>query len=95
MTIGKKLKNRLNEDFFDLKSTVSLTPGKMIKILREKNDLSQNQLAKATGLTQPTISGLENGRITLGVERSKVLAKVLKVHPAVLVFADWKQGKVA
>ncbi len=90
MTIGKKLKQALEEDFFAAKSLANLTTGSMLRILREKNGLSQNQLAKMTGLTQPTLSGLENNRIVLGVERAKVLAKALKAHPAVLIFPDWK-----
>ena len=36
-----------------------------------------------------TISAIENGRVSLGVERAKVLAKALKCHPAVLVFPGW------
>ena len=90
MTIGKKLKVALGEDFSTVKPVAHLTTGKMIKILREKNELSQNQLAEITGLTQPTISGLENDRIVLGVERAKILAKALKAHPAILVFPDWE-----
>ena len=90
MTIGKKLKKALEEDFFAVRPVANLTTGSMLRILREKNGLSQNQLAKITGLTQPTLSGLENNRVALGVERAKVLAKALKAHPAVLLFPDWK-----
>ncbi len=90
MTIGKKLKEALEEDFFAVQPTVNLTTGSMIRILREKNGPSQNQLAKMTGLTQPTLSGLENDKVALGVERAKVLAKALKAHPAALIFPDWE-----
>ena len=34
-------------------------------------------------------SAIENGRVRLGVERAKVLARALKCHPAVLVFPGW------
>ena len=95
MTIGKKLRTALKDDFFVARPVADLTTGGIIKILRGKNGFSQNQLAKITGLTQPTISGLENNRITLGVERAKILAKALKAHPAVLIFPDWKNDQAA
>lgn len=53
-------------------------------------EMSQNQLAEATGISQATISGIENDRIRLGVERAKVLGKALKCHPAVLLFPGWE-----
>ena len=95
MTTGKKLKVALKEDFTTVRPAAHLTTGMMIKILRGKNELSQNQLAEITLLTQPTISGLENDRITLGVERAKTLARALNTHPAVLVFPDWESDKAA
>ncbi|MDD2235819.1 MAG: helix-turn-helix transcriptional regulator [Kiritimatiellae bacterium] len=49
----------------------------------------QNELASLTGMPQSTISGIENDRIPIGVERAKVLARALKCHPAVLVFPGW------
>ena len=90
MTIGKELKKALEEDFFAVEPTSNLTTGTMVRILREKNGLSQNQLAKMTALTQPTLSGLENDKVVLGVERAKVLARALKAHPAVLLFPNWE-----
>jgi len=40
----------------------------MLRIVREKNGLTQNELAERAGLTQATISSLENNRVSLGVE---------------------------
>jgi len=91
MTTGKKFKKFKDKDFILSRSRVRLSTGEILRILREKNELSQIALAEATGLAQATISSLENNRISLGVERSKTLARVLKVHPAVLVFPDWEQ----
>ena len=54
--------------------------------------MSQNELAEATGITQSTISAIENDRVNLGVERAKVLARALSCHPAVLVFPGWDTG---
>ena len=72
------------------RKTVNVTVGESVRIIRELQELSQNELAKLTGIPQSTISGIENDRIQLGVERAKVLAKALKCHPAVLVFPGWQ-----
>jgi transcriptional regulator with XRE-family HTH domain len=93
MKLGKNLKKALAEDFVQDKRYGDLTPGKALKIYRELRGLSQNGLAELTGLKQGTISSLENDRITMGIDRAKVLASVLKVHPGLLAFADWEQSK--
>ena len=76
--------------FRKAKKSVDVTPGESVRILRELQELSQNELAKLTGMPQSTISAIENDRISLGVERSKNLARALGCHPAVLVFPGWE-----
>lgn len=76
-------------EFRKAKKSVEVTPGESVKILRELQELSQNELAQLTGIPQSTISAIENNRVRLGVERSKVLARALNCHPAVLVFPGW------
>jgi len=76
-------------EFRKAKKSVEVTAGESVKILRELQELSQNELARLTGMPQSTISAIENDRIRLGVERSKVLARSLGCHPAVLVFPGW------
>ena len=71
------------------KRHVSVSPGESVKIIRELQEMSQNELATASGIPQSTISAIERGRINLGVERAKLLARALKCHPAVLVFPGW------
>ncbi len=68
---------------------VEVSPGESVRILRELQDLSQNELSQLTGIPQSTLSAIENGRINLGIERAKVLARALRCHPAVLVFPGW------
>lgn len=93
MTIGKKVKENLkNGEFVLAKSRIQMTPGQSLKVIRELQELSQNELAKISGIPQSTISGMESGRINIGVERAKVLAEALKVHPAVIVFPGWEVG---
>ena len=71
------------------KKTVEVSVGESVRIMRELQELSQLDLAQLTGIPQSTISGIENGRINLGVERAKTLSLALKCHPAVLVFPGW------
>ena len=71
------------------KIRVQISPGESVRIMRELQQLSQNQLAEVTGIPQSTISAIERARVNLGVGRAKVLARALKCHPAVLVFPGW------
>jgi len=71
------------------KKRVDVSIGESVRILRELQELSQNELSKMTGIPQSTISAIERDRIRLGVERAKVLARALRCHPAVLVFPGW------
>ena len=68
---------------------VDVSIGESVRILRGLQELSQNELSEMTGIPQSTISAIERGRIRLGVERAKVLARALRCHPAVLVFPGW------
>jgi transcriptional regulator with XRE-family HTH domain len=88
MSIDKK-------DF--VKSTVhcSVTPGEALKMVRELQGLSQNDLVKLTGISQSNISALENNATQLGRERALIFAKVLHVHPSVLLFPDFDMAQVA
>ena len=74
------------------KKQVEVSPGESVRIIRELQEMSQNDLAKIAGIPQSTISAIERGRINLGVERAKQLARALKCHPAVLVFPGWELG---
>lgn len=71
------------------KIRVAVSVGESVRIVRELQGLSQNDLALRTGIPQPTLSAIENNRVRLGVERAKVLARALKCHPGVLVFPGW------
>lgn len=79
--------------FRKAKPRIQLSPGESLRIMRELQELSQNQLAEATGIPQSTISAIERERVNLGLERAKVLARALKCHRAVLVFPGWIAGE--
>ncbi len=78
--------------FRKAQKTIEVSVGESVRIVRELQELSQNELAALSGIPQSTISAIENDRVNLGVERAKALARALKCHPAVLVFPGWDVG---
>jgi transcriptional regulator with XRE-family HTH domain len=76
--------------FRPAKKRTNVSVGESVRIIRELQGLSQNQLAERTRIAQATLSAIENDRVRLGVERAKVIARALKCHPAVLVFPGWE-----
>jgi transcriptional regulator with XRE-family HTH domain len=71
-------------EFRPAKKRAEVTVGESVRILRELQGLSQNQLAELSGIPQATLSAIENDRVRLGM-----LARALRCHPAVLVFPGW------
>lgn len=78
------------KEFRQARRRVEVSVGESVRVLRELQEMSQNQLAELTGISQATISGIENDRVRLGVERAKMLARALRCHPAVLLFPGWQ-----
>ena len=76
-------------DYIKAERRVEVSVGESVRIIRELQEMSQNELAAVTGIPRSTISAIENDRVQLGVERAKVLARALRCHPAVLVFPGW------
>lgn len=76
--------------FRPAKKRIEVSVGESVRILRELQELSQSQLSALSGIPQATLTAIGNGRVNLGVERAKVLARALQCHPAVLVFPGWE-----
>jgi transcriptional regulator with XRE-family HTH domain len=70
---------------------VVVSPGEMVRELRELKGWSQSDLAKKTGISQTNISAIENGRVEIGKQRAIILAHALDVHPASIMFADYRE----
>ena len=83
------------KEFVKAKLHVTVKPGEALKMLRELQGLSQNDLAHLTGINQSNISALENGTRQMGRERAIQFAKALHVHPAILLFPDFDMAEVA
>ena len=82
-----------HSDFRKARRRVDISVGESVRILRELQELSQNDLAELTGIAQSTLSAIENDKVKVGVERAKVIARALRVHPAVIVFPAWDVEK--
>jgi transcriptional regulator with XRE-family HTH domain len=78
------------KEYRPAKKRIGVSVGESVRIIRELQELSQNQLSELSGIPQATISAIENDRVRVGVERAKVLAHALKCHPGVLVFPGWE-----
>lgn len=60
-------------------------PGRMLRAARTKEGVTQSQLAQMTGIPQRHISEIEHGKRSIGKERAKKLAEVLKVDYQILL----------
>jgi transcriptional regulator with XRE-family HTH domain len=78
--------------FSPARKRIDVSPGESVRILRNLQALSQAQLSALSEVSRSALSAIENGRVNLGFERAKVLARALKCHPAVLVFPGWDQA---
>ena len=78
------------KNFRESPKRVKVSVGESVRIIRELQELSQNDLSAMTGIPQSTLSAIEHDRVNLGVERAKILARALKCHPSVLVFPAWE-----
>ena len=83
------------KDFVRAKVNRKITPGEMLKTLRELQELTQKELADETSISQSNISAMENNVSQIGRDRALALAKALKVHPAVILFPDFDIAQVA
>lgn len=72
-------------DFVPARRFVEVSAGESVRVLRELNGLSQEELAALTAIPGPTILAIESGSVPLDVSGAAVLAKALHCNPAVLL----------
>ena len=51
----------IKNEFIKAKNKVKLTPGEMLKTLRELQEMAQLEMSDHTGVSQSNISAIENG----------------------------------
>ena len=54
-------------------------PGRLLRAARSREDMTQVQLARLTGIPQRHISEMEHGKRPIGKDRAKKLAEILKI----------------
>ena len=80
-----------NKDFVEAGKSIQMSPGEMIRTLRELKEWTQVDLANETGISQANISAIENDRVEIGKQRAITIAEALNVHPASIMFADYSE----
>jgi DNA-binding XRE family transcriptional regulator len=76
--MAAKVKKARSAEYTPARVRVALTPGDSVRIARELQEMTQAELAAATGIAQPTLSSIESGRSTLGADRAEKLARALR-----------------
>jgi transcriptional regulator with XRE-family HTH domain len=79
-------------EFVPAKSHIPVTPGEVIRMLRELRGWTQAELAERCGITATNISLLENRKVEIGKRRAEQIAKAFGVHPAIIMFPEY-EGK--
>ncbi len=80
------LQNLLGED---------LSSGEVLRGLRIKSGLSQDEMAELTGIQRTNISALENDRTPISSYYAEIFAAVFKVHPSDILYPNGHVKKSA
>ena len=72
---------------------VILTPGEVVRELRQKKGWTQSILATITDMAVSNISNIERGRSRLGEDRAILLAKAFGVRPDFILFPNGFERK--
>ncbi len=86
---------KINKNEFNLaKQHVRVTTGEVIRILREKKEWTQDELARRSGISPTNLSMLENDRVDIGKKRAEQLAQAFGVHPAIIMFPEYEAADI-
>ena len=67
-----------------------------LKFIRNQQNITVKELSTLTGVAQPNISNIENGKLKLTLKHAERFAKALKVHPLELITNHYiNQSKAA
>lgn len=80
--------------FVHAKAHTKLTSGRVIRMLRELKEWTQEDLAKRSGITATNLSLLENDKIEIGKKRAEQLAGAFDVHPAIIMFPEYEAQEI-
>lgn len=81
-TASKRQINDEGEELFSFEEVFpDSTPGSRLVGARYKEDMTQKQLAEATGIPRRHISEMENNKRPIGKQNAHKLVDVLQVYP--------------
>ncbi len=86
---------KINKSEFSLaRQHVRVTTGEVIRILREKKEWTQEELARRSSISATNLSMLENDRVDIGKKRAEQLARAFGVHPAIIMFPEYESADI-
>ncbi len=86
---------KINKSEFNLaRQHVRVTTGEVIRILRDKKEWTQEELARRSGISSTNLSMLENDRVDIGKKRAEQLARAFGVHPAIIMFPEYESADI-
>ena len=88
------MKKLRKEDFVPAQRQIELSIGDVIRILREWNEWTQQELAERCGISPTNISLLENDRVDIGKKRAESLARAFGIHPAIIMFHGYESADI-
>ena len=88
------MKSKNQNEFVPAKSHVTLTTGKVIRMLRELKGWTREELARRSGITSTNLSLLENDKVDIGKKRVEQLAKAFDIHPAIIMFPEYESIEI-
>ena len=65
-----------------------LSSAEILRGLRVKSGLSQDELSEITGIQRSNISAIENDRIPMSSYYAEIFAAVYKVHPSDILYPN-------
>ena len=88
------MNTRNTRHFAPAKAHAILTTGRVVRMLRELEGWTQQELAQRSGMHATNISLLENDRTQVGKRRAEQLAKAFDIHPAIIMFPEYESSQV-
>ena len=81
-------------EFGPARQHARVSSGEVIRILREKKEWTQEELARRSGISASNLSMLENDRVDIGKKRAEQLALAFGVHPAIIMFPEYESAEI-
>ena len=78
------------KDFVPAKRRSNVTPGAVIRTLREMKGWTQEELSRRCGISATNLSMLENGHLDIGKKRAEKIALAFGIHPAIIMFPEYE-----